>query len=225
MKKTVLFLLAGVLLYSCTPREAPNTFSPNTFKDNRDNKVYKTVTIGEQTWMAENLKYLPDGSEVSGPVYGDNSTPYYYVYDFSGGSIDDAIKENNYKTYGVLYNWAAAKDACPEGWHLPSDAEWTQLENYLGGINIAGKKLKSRSGWNYNGNGTDNYGFSALPGGSRGYYGSFYDMGNNGYWWSSTEYEYNTNNAWTRSLSYNSWIVYRGNGSKAPGLSVRCVKD
>ena len=171
MKKTIISLFALVFLYSCTPipQEAPNTFT-----DSRDGKVYKTVTIGEQVWMAENLAYLPS---VVGPATESTTEPHYYVY----GYIDDtptvaaAKATANYTTYGVLYNWTAAMNGaassssnpsgvqgvCPPGWHLPSDEEWTQLETYLannghnydgsvGGDNFRDKiaiSLASATGW------------------------------------------------------------------------------
>ncbi len=233
MKKMILFLLAGVLLYSCTPQEAPNTF-----RDRRDGQVYPTVTIGGQTWMAKNLAYLPKGSVVSGPADGDDLTPLYYVYGFGGGTIDDAIKEDNYKTYGVLYNWPAAmagaassdwnpskvQGVCPKGWHLPSDAEWTQLETYLKDPSIAGGKLKATTHWVSPNTGATNLsGFTALPGGYRGLDGTFFIVGYYGDWWSSTEYSTGYAKDW--ALDYNNSIVHKYNSSKAYGYSVRCVRD
>lgn len=137
MKKILLFLWTGILLYSCTPQE-----TPTTLKDKRDGKVYNTVTIGSQVWMAENLAYLPS---VSSPDKGSGTKPHYYVYNFNGKSGFVAKFTTQYRDYGVLYNWAAAmagseggdssqgnvRGICPEGWHLPSDAEWEQLETYL----------------------------------------------------------------------------------------------
>ena len=107
------------------------------FTDARDGKVYKTITIGTQTWMAENLAYLPS---VSHSFTSSFDFPVYYVYGYDGNSVSAAKASANYITYGVLYNWEAAKIACPSGWHLPTDAEWTILENYLG--TTAGDKLK-----------------------------------------------------------------------------------
>lgn len=134
----------------------------------------------------------------------------------------------------MLYNWTAAKNACPKGWHLPSDAEWKQLEIFLGmskseandtrlrGTN-EGSKLKSRSRWNNcDGNGTNASGFSALPGGDRGDVGYFGRIGYNGYFWSSTEYS--SSNALYRYL-YQFDAVYRHNISKEDGFSVRCLRD
>ncbi|MFA5496841.1 MAG: FISUMP domain-containing protein [Bacteroidales bacterium] len=230
MKKTVLFLLAGVLLYSCTPREAPNTF-----KDSRDGKVYKTVTIGSQVWMAENLAYLPF---VVGPETRSDTDPCYYVYGYYGTDVTTAKTRSNYLTYGALYNWPAAmqgepsSDAnpsrvqgiCPTGWHLPSDAEWTQLINYLGDANVVGGKLKATTHWESPNEGaTNETGFTALPGGYYNTGGSFYLIGNFGYWWSSTEF--NSKYAWYRYLEDKTSIVYRNEYFKDWGRSVRCVKD
>lgn len=125
MKKIVLLLAAGLLLFSCCPQENPGLGNPNpfgTFTDSRDGKVYNIVTIGKQFWMAENLAYLPS---VVDPGTGSYTEPYYSVYGYNGTDVAAAKATENYQTYGVLYNWPAAMTACPEGWHLPSDAEWT----------------------------------------------------------------------------------------------------
>ncbi len=215
----------------------------DTFTDSRDGNVYKTVTIGNQTWMAQNLAYLPS---VVGPGTGSYTTPYYYVYGYNGTNVSTAKATDHYNTYGVLYNWPAALTACPAGWHLPSDAEWTQLENYLadnghnydgttdGGRSKIAKSLASASGWNsYSGTGAvgntdypayrNKSSFTALPGGSRDGYGTFGDVGYEGYWWSSTEGS--TSNAWFRYLHYGSSSGYRNDYYKDCGFSVRCVRD
>jgi uncharacterized protein (TIGR02145 family) len=205
----------------------------NTFTDSRDGHVYKTVKIGTQTWMAENLAYLPSVSPSSA---GSFTNPYYYVYRYQGTSVAAAKQNANYTTYGVLYNWPAAKAACPPGWHLPTDDEWKQLEMALGmtqtqadatnwrGTN-QGIQMKATYGWYNNGNGTDTSGLSALPGGYREYDGSIYDIGYYGTWWSSTEYM--LNNAWYRLLNYNKNNLFRDSNpmTKRCGFSVRCVRD
>jgi uncharacterized protein (TIGR02145 family) len=141
----------------------PSASAQAGFTDPRDGKFYRTVKIGGQVWMAENLNYAAEGSK-------------WYNNDEANGT-----------KYGRLYDWETAKKACPAGWHLPSDAEWQTLVDFVGGKYIAGKKLKSTSGWNMDGNGTDEYGFSALPGGS-GYSDGYFDIaGYNGSWWSATE--------------------------------------
>lgn len=220
------------------------SFTPySTFKDSRDGNVYKTVKIGNQVWMAENLKYLPS---VVGPGTGSTTTSYYYVYGYDGTSVSSAKATSNYKTYGVLYNWPAAKKSCPNGWHLPSDSEWTQMENYLannaynydgstgGGRDKIAKALASKSGWNSSSPtgavGNTDYssyrnksGFTALPGGARYNYGNFYGLGDNGNWWSATEND--SNYAWRRYLYYDNSNVNRGSYYMAFGYSVRCVRD
>ena len=262
MKKTIISLFALVFLYSCTPQDAPNTFT-----DNRDGKVYKTVTIGEQVWMAENLAYLPSvvGPATGSEDAGNETVAFYYVYGYDGTDVAAAKATANYQTYGVLYNWKAAMNGaassdsnpsgvqgvCPEGWHLPSDAEWTQLETYLanngynydgstGGDFIRAKiaiSLASANGWNSStnpgaiGNTNTAYdayrnksGFSALPGGYRTYSGPFNNVGIFGNWWSSTQSD--TSIAWSRLLYYNSDYVSRYHYlNKGNGFSVRCLRD
>ncbi|GHV15820.1 hypothetical protein AGMMS49938_14950 [Fibrobacterales bacterium] len=150
--------------------------------------------------MAENLNYNASGSKCY-----DNSTA-------------------NCTTYGRLYDWATATTACPAGWHLPSDAEWTKLTDYVGGSSTAGTKLKASSGWYNSGNGIDDYGFSGLPGGYGISDGSFNDVGGYGYWWSATEN--NASNAYYRYIIYYNENVYRGYSDKDNYLiSVRCLRD
>ena len=194
--------------------------SNTTFVDSRDGKTYKKITIGTQVWMAENLNYdVPTAT--SDVCYGN--------------SADNCVK------YGRLYNWSTAmggassssrspsgvQGACPVGWHLPSNAEWTTLTDYVGGASTAGKKLKSTNGWNTNpdgiGNGTDQYGFSALPGGSGGSDGNFFGDGDIGRWWSATEIF--ANYAWSRYMGYAVGDVYRYDNSETYLFSVRCVQD
>jgi len=179
--------------------------SGNMFTDSRDSKKYKTVKIGFQTWMAENLNYAASGSV----CYKNNS--------------------GNCAKYGRLYDWNTAKNACPSGWHLPSKSEYEELDKYVGGANVAGKKLKAKSGWNDNGNGTDDYGFSALPaGGYSGYDERFLSFGAIGYagnWWSTSERENTSNLAYSRVMHYNSDTAYWGVPHKSNFNSVRCIKD
>ncbi len=204
-----------------------------SFTDKRDGKIYTYINIGNQVWMAENLAYLPRvvGPETHSEYNGNRTDRYYYVYEYYGTDVDTAKSLFYYTTYGVLYNWSAAKMACPEGWHLPSDAEWTRLINYLGGEDIAGSNMKEAgtSHWDSPNNGaTNESGFKALPGGLYGsgifdYAGFFSSFGTFGYWWSSTEID--TNNAWYRSLSCKYSRVNRNNMTKGYGFSVRCVRN
>ena len=159
------------------------------FTNTRDSIVYKTVMIGNQCWMAENLAYLP---KVSRSVSESSGTPINYVYGYQGTSVSAAKATENYSTYGVLYNWHAALEACPAGWHLPSDDEWKELEMFLGmskseadsegyrRIDEEGGKLKENgtAHWDSPNTGANNEsGFIGLPGGYRFYDGSFYNMG------------------------------------------------
>jgi uncharacterized protein (TIGR02145 family)/uncharacterized repeat protein (TIGR02543 family) len=187
-----------------------------TFTDNRNDQIYKTTKIGNQTWMAENLNYEISGSS--------------WCYKDSNSYCDK---------YGRLYDWYTAMTACPSGWHLPSNGEWYDLVRYAGGADMvgwAGKRLKATVGWNaYNGNsgnGTDNYGFSALPGGNGGYWNGdsrFDGTGEYGFWWMATEF--NSSNAYFMEMrSYNDYVLIYGNsdtniGDKSIRQSVRCVKD
>jgi len=172
-----------------------------SFTDSRDGHIYKTIKIGNQTWMAENLAYkASDGC---------------WTYDNN---------ENNVAKYGYLYNWETAKKICPAGWHLPSDDEWNILINFLGGDDKAGGKLKSTNGWTSpNTRATNESGFTALPGGYRYPDGTFYYVGNYGSWWSSTAYD--ASYAWYRGLYYGNATVGRSIYGKADGFSVRCVRD
>ena len=211
-----------------------NSYILGTFTDTRDNYTYQTVEIGSQTWMAENLKYLPS---VVGPGAGSYGDPYYYVYGYDGTDISSAKATENYQTYGVLYNWPAAMQACPTGWHLPSDDEWKELEMFLGmsqeqadewgwrGTDEGGKlKETGITHWNSPNEGaTNETGFTALPGGCRYDGGGFSDLGNGGSWWSATEGD--SVYACTRRLYCSSSDVYRSNYVKDRGFSVRCVRD
>jgi uncharacterized protein (TIGR02145 family) len=194
-----------------------------SFTDSRDANVYKIITIGNQLWMAENLSYLPVVNE---PATGSQTTPLYYVYGYSGGSVSEAKATSNYTTYGVLYNWPAAMAACPSGWHLPGRAEWIQLSNFLGGENVAGGKLKESgtSHWlNPNEGATNATGFTALPGGLRDVNGIYGNIGRYGYWWSSNEYS--SASAWLWILSSDHGIFESYYFGKELGFTVRCVKD
>ncbi|WP_162198222.1 FISUMP domain-containing protein [Geofilum rubicundum] len=208
-----------------------------TFIDTRDGTGYNWVKIGDQIWMAENLRYLPS---VVGPGAGSQTIPYYYVYDYDGTDVTDAKASVNYETYGVLYNWSSAMDGaasstespsgvqgvCPSGWHLPSDADWTKLTDYLGGESVSGGKLKEtgRTHWNTPNTGaTNETGFTALPGGDCNDISAFNYIGNYGYWWSATEGS--SSNAWQRKMHYVYSNVFRSELRKELGLSVRCLKD
>lgn len=184
----------------------------------------KTVKIGDQVWMAENLKvtHYRNGDPIphvtSNSEWEDLSTGAYCAYD------NDS---SNARIYGYLYNWYAVNDSrniAPEGWHVPSDDEWQKLVNFLGGREYAGAKLKSSYGWSNNGNGSNSSSFSALPGGFRSYRdGTFSFVRNNAYFWSATGYV--TNYAWYWRLYYDISEVSRLYHRKQLGFSIRLVKD
>jgi len=227
----------------------------------------QTVTIGTQVWTTKNLDVstfrngdvIPQASsDEAWKAAGENKQP---AWCYSGNDPKNGTK------YGKLYNWYAVNDPrglAPAGYHIPTDAEWTVLTNYLGGEDVAGKKMKSTSGWvsyttggsktcpnckdwnaeyrkkvpchtckdtrsvpaptvTHSGNGSNSSGFSGLPGGSRGYYGTFCNIGGVGDWWSSTED--GTDNALDRYLDFTNGDVDRDGTNKEEGLSVRCLRD
>ena len=187
----------------------------------------QTVTIGKQVWMTKNLNVssfrngdpIPEAkTEGEWKAYSQAKEPAWCYYD------NDS---SNGEKYGKLYNWYAVNDKrglAPAGYHIPTDKEWTVLTNYLGGVEIAGAKMKSSQGWGVkDGNGTNSSGFSGLPGGNRYFNGTFINFGEYGYWWSSTEGS--TYFAWNRLLDYGSGDVTRYYVAKERGFSVRCLRD
>ena len=224
-----IFLSLMVLVFSAHG-QAPPTI---------DGYTYKTVEIGDQEWFAENLKttVYANGDEIpysrTDESWSTREMGMRCSYDH-----DDVMNAK----YGQLYNWYAVDDArglCPSGWHVPSDEDWQDLEVFLGmsraDVSLEGErgsgelgigtKLKAKSGWENDGNGTDDYGFSALPGGGRftpnGY---FYSAGDDaGFWWSSSP---SGGKAWYRFLSNNYPDIYRdAYGAPRDGFSVRCLRD
>lgn len=201
----------------------------------QDGNEYQTVKIGDQWWMAENLKVTHYRNGDSIPNVTDNTKWKNLTMGAYCAYNNDT---NNVATYGLLYNWYAVNDKrnlAPPGWHIPTDKEWKHLERYLGMAKSKadssgwrgtdeGSKLKATTGWSNNDNNTNAYGFTALPSGSRSYYGgSFSGLRQNGYWWSATESGWNW--AWYRYLDNNSSGILRDYFYKQSGYSVRCVKD
>lgn len=220
-------------------------FDYGEFTDARDGQVYKTIKIGTQTWMAENLNYRYVGVKYKYYGYTSDSTSWCYDNDPSKCA-----------TYGRLYTWAAAMDSagfvdpsgagkgcgygvycdaassatkvrgvCPSGWHLPSDAEWSDLNEAVGGTSSAGQKLKANTSlWNGK-TGTDDYGFSVLPAGDRNFYGDFLDRGDYANFWSSTGCVDGGYFAWNQYFYYDRDDARQNCGYKSLGFSVRCLKD
>ena len=204
---------SSVILLGCKT-ETEDNCEYGTLTDDRDGLTYKTVKIGEQWWMAENLnyRYIQQTAEEDSSSFCYNGDPA------------------NCAKYGRLYLWSAAMVVCPEGWHLPDTTEWKALFNAVGGKETAGIMLKSTEGWNdyygyyvTSGNGSDNFGFSALPAGGRYNDGGFDDEGNYADFWSSTEDI--SNHAYYMYLYYNDVNAYLGSHYKYNGFSVRCLKD
>ena len=195
----IILLLVGVL-FACLYLKNSNV---GTMTDSRDGKKYKTVKIGSQIWMAENLNYRTRDS---------------YCY-------EDKI--SNCDKYGRLYTWDAAITACPSGWHLPTHAEWETLVTAVGGESGAGTKLKSTSGWLKDGNGSDSFGFSALPAGERHLYpaGSgpeaYTPVGHIACFWSSTD----KGRYYTELFAERDDVWINNPDDRGRGKSVRCLKN
>ena len=198
---------------------------------------YETVMIGEQCWFSENCRYLPD---VSPSSEGSETSPYYYVYGYEGTDVEAAMSTENYETYGVLYNWYAVmtEGICPSGWHIPLDLEWQSLEIALGMSEAeaaslgfrgspVGDVMKSTSGWNNMGNGSNSSGFNALPGGNTNQNGDSVNMYSDGSFWSST-IQNEQEQILGRNVNYTDDYVYRFMVPPSEELikfSARCVKD
>ena len=218
-------------IYSTIVTDVPISSKTITFNfaacTDADNNNYSIVQIGTQTWMAENLKVTHYHNGDAIPNITDSTV--------WGGLTDGAYcwyknDEASYKNiYGALYNWYSVNDSrnlCPTGWHLPSDAEWTALTDFLGGESIAGGEMKETGTAHWlspNTGATNSSGFTALPGGGRSYSGSFISLTSLATFWSSTENSSTT--AWGRSLGYDTEPVYRHYGNKPDGFSARCVRD
>jgi len=178
----------------------PGECGSGTITDSRDDKTYKTVTIGGKTWLAENLNYQTDNS--------------WCLYDES----------SNCDKCGKLYDWDAAANICPDGWHLPAIQEWNDLISMVGGKKAGGKRLRSKDSWKMDGNGTDDYGFSALPCGNRSESGDYHQEYSDGIvasWWTATE---------TKSDKASAALMSPGGTAensiiKGVGMSVRCVQN
>ncbi len=233
--KHFLILLLTLLYLSCSDDPTSSEEIETGTVTDIDGNVYQAIRIGNQWWMAENLKvvhYLSGEAIVNvteDTIWNNLTTSAYCNYN---NSIDTAA------IYGRLYNWYAVVDSrriAPSGWHVATDEEWQTLVDYLGGENVAGGKLKT-TGTVEEGSGlwhnpdfehpeaTNESGFSALPSGIRGYTGStFTFLGYSALFWSSTEY--GSDLAWLRALNYGHSKVYRHSYSKQQGYSVRCVKD
>lgn len=238
VNRFLIFLLICIavlfMVTSCTKKEEkifiPGQFNPDltygTMTD-IDGNVYKTIVVGTQTWMAENLKVTKYRTGEDIPVITDDmewdsltSGAYCNPNFFSGSATG----------YGLLYNWYSVNDSrniAPSGWHVPTHSEWIILSEYLGGKNIAGGKLKESGTVHWkspNNDATNETGFTALPSGCRNSDGYFSEMGTYAYFWTSTEA--NASLAWFRYLNYYYPKVQESYSyGKSCGFSVRCIKD
>lgn len=234
MKKTTklsfYFFAFSLLLFNtgCDKTDKlPDGGNVNTVSD-IDGNVYNTVKVGTQTWMKENLRVTKYRNGEAIPNVTNNSS-WTLLTTGAQCTYNNTVKVDSIVKFGRLYNWFAISDTrniAPVGWHVATDADWTTLTSYLGGETIAGGKLKEvgTSNWTTPNTGASNEtGFNALPGGQRIDDGSFYDIGLNGGWWSSTQFD--NSNAWLRYMGFYGADVLRDNFIKSNGLSVRCVKD
>jgi uncharacterized protein (TIGR02145 family) len=188
-----------------------------------DGNVYRTVKIGTQVWMVENLRVSRFRNGDSIPNLIDNKD---WAYNTTEAYCNYKNNNDNADIYGLLYNWYAVNDSrkiAPVGWHVPSDAEWQTLIEHLGGSSKAGGDLKNTDGWLHSGNGSNSSEFSALPGGFRASNGLYYGIGYGASFWSSTGI--GSDGAWGRWLSYVGSGIGRDDANKMDGFSVRCVKD
>ena len=210
---------------SVTSSSSTTSVSTGTMTDSRDGQTYKTVKIGTQTWMAENLNYETANSYCNDND-ASNCTKYGRLYLWS--AVMDSVGTWSTNGKGCGYNKTCSptypvRGVCPEGWHLPTKAEFETLFTAVGDSSTAGKMLKSTRGWNSSGNGTDSYSFSALPAGLRNYGGDYDYEGYNAKFWSSTEN--GSNYAYAMDLYNNLDYACLNDYYKYYGFSVRCVKD
>jgi uncharacterized protein (TIGR02145 family) len=225
------FIIMGfVFIFSYSCKKDSTNGPANTVKD-IDGNVYHTITIGNQTWMVENLKttHFNDGTSavpdaiplVTDPAaWAALTTPGYCWF-----NNDEAA---NKVTFGALYNWYAANNPklCPVGWHVPRDDEWVTLISNCQGESQAGGILKESGTFHWttpNTGATNQFGFTALPGGSHYSNGVFYYIGKCGWYWSNTESS--SSEAWHVYFNYNTAAISRISGGKNVGFSIRCIKD
>jgi uncharacterized protein (TIGR02145 family) len=228
---TVFIMRHGMIVYQKALTEIDSVlFSRPVFNphgqilDQRDSTLYATIIIGNQLWMAENLRYLPS---VNTPNDGSVSENRYYVSNYWGTDPLLAKATCAYEDYGVLYNWKAATTACPPGWHLPSLTEWNTMIAFLGDSAQVGLALKETGTFHWNAPNTASTNlaeFNAIPGGSRDQTQlSFYDLGNFGYWWCQNGST--SSNSFVKQLRNDSNGIHTLDLPKEQGYSVRCIVD
>lgn len=207
LRRHALFLAAVGLAVCCEDKGTNGNNAGDTVNECVSSETCRQTTVGSQVWMAENLNI---------------ATPDSWCY----GGRDGRDNYENCDKYGRLYTWEAAIKACPPGWRLPDTADWRWLIEYAGGKDEAGALLKSKSGWEDNGYGTDAYGFTALSGGYRGPGAAFANIGASGYWWTASIRRYSGEDfPYCQSMYYHSDGVTWGPTKKEYAFSVRCVAD
>ena len=236
MKRVVTFTAAIILMANMSAqtnkimKPQASVTNINTVTDG-DGNEYHSITIGTQVWLNTNLKTTKYNDYTDIPLVTDNSawenlaTPGYCWYN------NDQAKYG--EVYGALYNWYAAnsstnggKNVCPTDWHVPTEADWNTLIEFLGGTRVAGGKLKETDTTHWdspNIMATNETLFNALPGGYRYYNGKYYNVGHSGYWWCDQEFGDNTARSW--SLNYSYPIIDDNESYKQNGSSIRCIKD
>lgn len=226
--KQIYFIIMVLFVFNSACKKEDSATSPeDSIVDGLityNGHTYHTVKIGTQEWTVENLRstLYNDGTAISkvtdNTEWSNLTTGAYCTYENS---------DNNSTTYGLLYNWYAVNTGklAPNsgGWRVPTNEDWTKLSDYLGGEAYAGTKLKAKSGWYNSGNGTDDYGFNAIPGGERISGGNFYNIGNSGNWWSSSAID--SDFAWYRYLFHTNTYLIKNYFKKHYGFSVRLVRD
>ena len=187
------------------------------FKDSLSGEIYSWVQVGKTKWMTENLNYLPNVYPTSDTSSVDER---YYVYDYDGNSTKEAKKKNNYRDYGVLYNWQGALDACPNGWRLPTKDEWEELVDIAQGVANASNRLRASYSWDDSSEVNNSIGFSALAGGYLNSNFDFAQITSQAYWWSSTRTD---DSVYYFNLSKDLALV-SATKNEYVGYSVRCVE-
>lgn len=202
-----------------------NNLTYGTLSD-QDGNIYKTITIGTQTWMAENLRVTKYRN--GDPIPKTDNYDWSNLTSGAYCNYENTLDIDTISTYGRLYNWYVVNDTRkiePNGWHIPSKDEWYLLVDYLGGVSEAGSKLKEagNSHWVNPNEGTNETGFTALPGGHRFKDGIYNYLGFFGIWWSTTEYD--SKNAWILYIVNEFTYTYSNINAKECGYSIRCIKD
>jgi uncharacterized protein (TIGR02145 family) len=220
---TIIMAFSFLLITSCKKDNPALPSAQKNYITDIDANEYNTVFIGSQTWLAENLKVTKFNDGTAIPLVEDSLA--WSVLKSAGYCTST---QQSLNTYGAMYNWYAVTSGklCPQGWHVPSDDEWTELTTFLGGENIAGGKLKEFGPIHWlspNTDATNETGFNALPGAGRYFDGTFWGIGQFGNWWSSTEKS--TGIAWLRNLHSSDGGLYRDNWPEGSGFSVRCIKN